>query len=147
MGGSRSAFQGWPFWSEVEKGIGQDRSSKVPYGNVFPGSVVECVLTLVQPIDSQHPDRAVNILAIVEKWYTEDEYKAAKERRELAWQDSSNYSTEPGTPLDVRAIFFVTSTIFTFVNRFPNPKTGRKFYGQLQGQVPHGRVSRATRRP
>ncbi|KAI0053605.1 hypothetical protein FA95DRAFT_463916 [Auriscalpium vulgare] len=48
------------------------------------------------PVDSEHPDRAVSVIAIVERWYNEDEYREAKARRELAWQDKS--STEPETP-------------------------------------------------
>ncbi|THH16925.1 hypothetical protein EW146_g3790 [Bondarzewia mesenterica] len=50
------------------------------------------------PVDSEHPDRSAHVMAIVEKWYTEDEYQEAKERRELAWQDSPKVSAEPETP-------------------------------------------------
>ncbi|KZT12596.1 uncharacterized protein LAESUDRAFT_746145 [Laetiporus sulphureus 93-53] len=39
------------------------------------------------PKDSQHPDRAANVDILVEKWLSEEEYQAAKERRELAWQE------------------------------------------------------------
>ncbi|EMD40868.1 hypothetical protein CERSUDRAFT_111442 [Gelatoporia subvermispora B] len=38
------------------------------------------------PKDSQHPDKEANIDIYVETWLTEDEYKSAKEKRELAWQ-------------------------------------------------------------
>ncbi|CDO71357.1 hypothetical protein BN946_scf184908.g115 [Trametes cinnabarina] len=52
------------------------------------------------PSDSQHPDRRANVDVYVETWLTEEEYQAAKERHELAWQDSS-LSPEPHTQLDV----------------------------------------------
>ncbi|KAI0068671.1 hypothetical protein BV25DRAFT_1986254 [Artomyces pyxidatus] len=52
------------------------------------------------PFDSEHPDRSVSVTAIVERWYNEDEYREAKARHELAWQDSNNPSAEPETPVD-----------------------------------------------
>ncbi|OBZ70370.1 hypothetical protein A0H81_09856 [Grifola frondosa] len=51
------------------------------------------------PSDSQHPDRQAHLDVYVETWLSEEEYKAAKERRELAWQEPSK--TEPDTPGDV----------------------------------------------
>ncbi len=33
--------------------------------------------------------------AIVERWYTEEQYTGAKEAHELAWQDSEKSSAEP----------------------------------------------------
>lgn len=38
--------------------------------------------------------------AIVERWYTEEQYTAAKEAHELAWQDSDKSSAEPEMPND-----------------------------------------------
>ncbi|KAA1466470.1 hypothetical protein DENSPDRAFT_36166 [Dentipellis sp. KUC8613] len=52
------------------------------------------------PVDSSHPDRAVNVTVIVERWYTEEAYLNAKEHRELAWQDEAKSSVEPQTPGD-----------------------------------------------
>ena len=46
-------------------------------------------------MDSQHPDRDVNLEVCVETWLTEEEYKEAKAERLLAWQDSPKASTEP----------------------------------------------------
>jgi hypothetical protein len=40
------------------------------------------------------------VTAIVERWYTEEQYTAAKEAHELAWQESDKPFTEPGTPSD-----------------------------------------------
>ena len=70
-----------------------------------------------QPVDSEHPDRSASVTAIVERWYNEDEYMAAKEAHELAWQDSDKSSAEPEMPHDriVRVkialiiIFFLTA--------------------------------------
>ncbi|KAF9782740.1 hypothetical protein BJ322DRAFT_168367 [Thelephora terrestris] len=50
------------------------------------------------PSDSQHPDKDVMIDVVVEAWLTEDEYKLAKERFELAWQDSPNVDDDIQTP-------------------------------------------------
>ena len=55
-----------------------------------------------QPKDSQHPDREANLEVFVETWLTENEYKEAKERHELAWQDTPKRSVEPETPGDVQ---------------------------------------------
>ncbi|KAN0132648.1 hypothetical protein V8E53_009664 [Lactarius tabidus] len=52
------------------------------------------------PVDSEHPDRSASVTAIVERWYNEDEYMAAKEAHELAWQDSDKSSAEPEMPTD-----------------------------------------------
>ncbi|KAH9894461.1 hypothetical protein C8Q73DRAFT_836395 [Cubamyces lactineus] len=52
------------------------------------------------PSDSQHPDRRANVDVYVETWLTEEEYQAAKERHELAWQDAPP-SPEPQTPTSV----------------------------------------------
>ncbi|KAI9001414.1 hypothetical protein BD414DRAFT_33275 [Trametes punicea] len=52
------------------------------------------------PSDSQHPDRRANVDVYVETWLTEEEYQAAKERHELAWQDTPP-SPEPQSPGDV----------------------------------------------
>ncbi|TFY72962.1 hypothetical protein EVG20_g6 [Dentipellis fragilis] len=52
------------------------------------------------PVDSSHPDRAVNVTVIVERWYTEEAYLNAKEHRELAWQDEAKSPVEPQTPGD-----------------------------------------------
>ncbi|KDQ64179.1 hypothetical protein JAAARDRAFT_27801 [Jaapia argillacea MUCL 33604] len=57
------------------------------------------------PRDSEHPDKSANFEVFVEVWLTEEEYKAAKERGELAWQDtphaSPKASVEPETPGNV----------------------------------------------
>ncbi|KAI0921711.1 hypothetical protein AcW2_006600 [Taiwanofungus camphoratus] len=53
------------------------------------------------PSDSRHPDRRANIDVYVETWLSDEEYKAARERHELAWQDSPQESPEPPTPGDV----------------------------------------------
>ncbi|TFY56571.1 hypothetical protein EVJ58_g7564, partial [Rhodofomes roseus] len=52
------------------------------------------------PKDSQHADRRANIDVYVETWLTEEEYQAAKEHGDLAWQDSPSPSV-PATPGDV----------------------------------------------
>ncbi|KAJ3003039.1 hypothetical protein NUW54_g5514 [Trametes sanguinea] len=52
------------------------------------------------PSDSQHPDRRANVDVYVETWLTEEEYQAAKERHELAWQDTPP-SPEPQVNGDV----------------------------------------------
>ncbi|KAL7282294.1 hypothetical protein ACG7TL_003764 [Trametes sanguinea] len=52
------------------------------------------------PSDSQHPDRRANVDVYVETWLTEEEYQAAKERHELAWQDTTP-SPEPQVNGDV----------------------------------------------
>ncbi|KAF7981718.1 hypothetical protein HWV62_32309 [Athelia sp. TMB] len=54
------------------------------------------------PKDSQHPDSQANLEVFVETWLTEEEYKEAKERHELAWQDTPKPSAEPETPGDVQ---------------------------------------------
>ncbi|TBU43358.1 hypothetical protein BD309DRAFT_864512 [Dichomitus squalens] len=53
------------------------------------------------PSDSQHPDRRAHVDVYVEVWLSEEEYQLAKERHELAWQDSSPTPSEPQTPRDV----------------------------------------------
>jgi hypothetical protein len=53
-----------------------------------------------QPVDSEHPDRSASVTAIVERWYTEEQYTGAKEAHELAWQDSDKSSAEPEMPND-----------------------------------------------
>ncbi|CCL99403.1 uncharacterized protein FIBRA_01421 [Fibroporia radiculosa] len=53
------------------------------------------------PKDSQHPDRRANLDIYVEVWLSEEEYNAAKERNELAWQDSPLDLVEPSTPGDI----------------------------------------------
>lgn len=57
-------------------------------------------LICCQPVDSEHPDRSASVTAIVERWYTEEQYTAAKEAHELAWQDSDKSSAEPEMPND-----------------------------------------------
>ncbi|OCH90962.1 hypothetical protein OBBRIDRAFT_559005 [Obba rivulosa] len=47
------------------------------------------------PKDSEHPDKEANIDIYVETWLTEDEYQAAKEKRELAWQAPTKTETIP----------------------------------------------------
>jgi hypothetical protein len=37
----------------------------------------------------------------VETWLTEEQYKEAKDRQQLAWQDSPAASAEPETPGNV----------------------------------------------
>lgn len=55
-----------------------------------------------QPKDSEHPDRSANISVFVETWLSEEQYQEAKERQELAWQESPRQTTaEPETPGDV----------------------------------------------
>ena len=48
--------------------------------------------------------------AIVERWYTEEQYSGAKEAHELAWQDSDKSSVEPEIPNDrvVRIVVAIT---------------------------------------
>ena len=60
-----------------------------------PVGLIEC-----QPVDSEHPDRSASVTAIIERWYTEEQYLAAKEAHELAWQDSDKPFVEPDTPGD-----------------------------------------------
>jgi len=55
---------------------------------------------MLQPVDSEHPDRTVHVVALVERWLTEEEFRIAKDRQELAWQDHS--SDEPVQSGDVR---------------------------------------------
>ncbi|EIN10957.1 hypothetical protein PUNSTDRAFT_133018 [Punctularia strigosozonata HHB-11173 SS5] len=53
------------------------------------------------PSDSQHPDRGAGVVIWVETWLSEDEYKAAKEQGDLAWQNTPPLKTngsEPTTP-------------------------------------------------
>ncbi|KAI0307127.1 hypothetical protein B0F90DRAFT_1813930 [Multifurca ochricompacta] len=45
------------------------------------------------PVDSEHPDRSAFVTAIIERWYTEEQHAAAKEARELAWQDADKSSS------------------------------------------------------
>ncbi|KII95299.1 hypothetical protein PLICRDRAFT_209869 [Plicaturopsis crispa FD-325 SS-3] len=52
------------------------------------------------PKDSTHPDRQANLEVFVETWLTDAQYQEAKDRHELAWQDSPPPS-EPQTPGDV----------------------------------------------
>ncbi|KAI0005053.1 hypothetical protein BJV74DRAFT_806649 [Russula compacta] len=52
------------------------------------------------PVDSEHPDRSASVTAIIERWYTEEQYLAAREAHELAWQDSDKSFVEPDTPGD-----------------------------------------------
>jgi hypothetical protein len=40
------------------------------------------------------------VTAIVERWYTEGQYTAAKEAQELAWQGSDKSFAEPETLKD-----------------------------------------------
>lgn len=62
---------------------------------------LEAQLVLIQlftqPADSAHQDNVAMIDVIVEKWFTQEEYSAAKEAGEFSWQDSPATS-EPGTP-------------------------------------------------
>ncbi|RDX55450.1 hypothetical protein OH76DRAFT_1551896 [Lentinus brumalis] len=53
------------------------------------------------PSDSYHPDRRAHVDVYVEMWLSEEEYQAAKERHELAWQDAPPTPPEPQTPGDV----------------------------------------------
>ncbi|KAI0082488.1 hypothetical protein K474DRAFT_1694340, partial [Panus rudis PR-1116 ss-1] len=53
------------------------------------------------PKDSEHPDREANIDVFVETWLSDEEYKAAKERHELAWQETPRRTAEPDSPGDV----------------------------------------------
>jgi len=62
---------------------------------VFSFGLIQC-----QPVDSEHPDRSASVTAIVERWYTEEQYLAAKDAHELAWQDSDKPLAEPETPSD-----------------------------------------------
>jgi len=63
---------------------------------IFPWfDLIQC-----QPVDSEHPDRSASVTAIVERWYTEEQYLAAKDAQELAWQDSDKPLAEPETPSD-----------------------------------------------
>ncbi|KAI9513357.1 hypothetical protein F5148DRAFT_1279066 [Russula earlei] len=52
------------------------------------------------PVDSEHPDRSASVTAIVERWYSEEQYVAAKDAHELAWQDPDKSLAEPETPSD-----------------------------------------------
>ena len=62
---------------------------------------VSNLLTPCQPKDSQHPDRRANVEIYVETWLSDEEYKAAKERHELDWQDAAPSPPEPQTPSDI----------------------------------------------
>ncbi|TCD70798.1 hypothetical protein EIP91_001488 [Steccherinum ochraceum] len=53
------------------------------------------------PKDSEHPDRSANIDVFVETWLSDEQYQEAKERHELAWQESPRETAEPETPGDV----------------------------------------------
>ncbi|KZT42956.1 hypothetical protein SISSUDRAFT_1058095 [Sistotremastrum suecicum HHB10207 ss-3] len=46
------------------------------------------------PKESVHPDAFALIPVYVEEWLTEDQYKSARDKQELAWQDSQS-PTEP----------------------------------------------------
>lgn len=54
----------------------------------------------IQPQDSQHPDRSAALDIYVEMWLTEEQYKQAEGKRELAWQEASRESSDSRT-LDV----------------------------------------------
>jgi len=62
-------------------------------------------LMMLQPVDSEHPDRTVHVVALVERWLTEEEFKIVKDRQELAWQDHS--SDEPAQSGDVRFALYL----------------------------------------
>lgn len=49
--------------------------------------------------------------AIVERWYNEDQYMAAEEAHELAWQDSDKSSAEPEIPNDHIVRIMMTTII------------------------------------
>jgi hypothetical protein len=57
------------------------------------------------------------VTAIVERWYNEDEYMAAKEAHELAWQDSDKSSAEPEMPTDRVVRVKIVIVIIFFPNR------------------------------
>lgn len=52
--------------------------------------------------------------AIVERWYTEEQYMTAKEAHDLAWQDSDKPFTEPETPSDRMVRLSTHSLIATY---------------------------------
>ncbi|THH29144.1 hypothetical protein EUX98_g5062 [Antrodiella citrinella] len=54
------------------------------------------------PRDSEHPDRSASIDVFVETWLSDEQYQQAKDRHELAWQETPRQNTaEPDTPGDV----------------------------------------------
>ena len=101
MGGSRGPVQGWPRREKTTEGACQGRPSEIQHGEPEPPSYIAPIgLIQRQPVDSEHPDRSASVTAIVERWYTEEQYIAAKEAHELAWQDSDKPFAEPETPSD-----------------------------------------------
>lgn len=51
------------------------------------------LIICVQPKDSAHNDARTHVDVVFEKWLNDEEYNQAKERFELAWQDSSPATT------------------------------------------------------
>jgi hypothetical protein len=54
------------------------------------------------------------VTAIVERWYTEEQYTVAKGAHELAWQDSDKSFAEGETPGDRSVRLPTLSWIFIF---------------------------------
>jgi hypothetical protein len=73
-------------------------------------------LTMIsQPEDSIHPDAIQQVQVVVEVWVTDEEYKEARDRQELAWQDGSLLSGAP--PLSLHQVclkLFVSSWHLTY---------------------------------
>jgi hypothetical protein len=68
---------------------------------------------ILQPRDSQHPDREANHQIYVETWLTEEEYQDAKSKQLLAWQEPPPYSPEAPEKLslNISVCFFHVSIL------------------------------------
>lgn len=49
--------------------------------------------SVIQPLDSQHPDRSAALEIYVETWMTDEQYKQAEGKQELAWQEAPRESS------------------------------------------------------
>lgn len=67
---------------------------------------------ILQPRDSQHPDREANHQIYVETWLTEEEYQDAKSKQLLAWQEPPLHSPEAPEKLslNISVCFFHVPT-------------------------------------
>jgi hypothetical protein len=96
---------------------------------------------ILQPRDSQHPDREANHQIYVETWLTEEEYQDAKSKQLLAWQEPPLRSPEAPEKLslNISVCFFHVSICERIDSHFFNSRTryhsrhvplGRICYGQ-----------------
>jgi hypothetical protein len=78
-----------PTGARLRHTLVKQRRKKYNMVSITMRRILEQLMTLPKPKDSLHPDARQTVQVIVEAWLTEDEYKAAKDRQELAWQDGA----------------------------------------------------------